>query len=164
MSQGNEQVADVMSKKLITVRLEDSVRTAYQIMQDRKIRHLPVCDDQGTVIGILSDRDLQRAMTPNSGEDPEFDEDFEAQDFMAWPVQTITPDVSIEAVALKMLNEKMSALLVVGSGADHGPKGIITTDDLLKLLVKLLQNEPERLVLKLESILDDIGFSSAHWA
>jgi len=159
---------EIMSKKLVTVRLDDSVRKAYQIMQDRKIRHLPVSDGTGEIIGILSDRDLQRAMTPKTEisrdfeEAVEFDESFLVKDFMTWPVRTVSRGVLVEEVARRMLQEKVSAFLVMDPG--HVASGIITTDDLLKLLIKLLQREPDRLRISLDSLMTDFGFSAGHWA
>ena len=153
---------EIMSKKLVTVRLDDSVRTAYQIMQDRRIRHLPVSDGRGEIVGILSDRDLQRAMTPKAelcrdfDDAVEFSESFLVKDFMTWPVRAVSKDVLIEEVARRMLREKVSAFLVMDHG--HIAAGIVTTDDLLKLLIQLLQKEPHRLQMSLGSVLTEFGF------
>ncbi len=148
--------AEVMSKRLVTVRWDDSVRKAYQLMQDRQIRHLPVCDVKGEVIGILSDRDLQRAMKPNVEivrdfeEGVEFEESHLAKDFMTWPVRAIDGEVPVVDVAQRMLSEKVSAFIVV----EHKQAvGIVTTDDLLKLLVRLLQKEPSQLRMSLATAL-----------
>lgn len=155
-------VREIMSKKLVTVSFDDSVRKAYQIMQDLKFRHLPVVDDKGMVVGILSDRDLQRAMTPTADisrsfdDEVEFNEEFLVKDFMTWPVRAVSKDVTVEEVAQRMLKEKVSAFMVM----DHGGRsasGIVTTDDLLKLLVKLLQKDPERLGLSLGSIMSEFA-------
>jgi acetoin utilization protein AcuB len=158
MSQMDKTASQIMSKKLITVRYDDSVRKAYQLMQDKKIRHLPVSDERGAVIGILSDRDLQKAMRPQ--QDVEFDDALLVKDFMSWPVRTIAKSVSVEHVTTRMLNEKVSALLVVDHA--HGAAGIITTDDLLKLLLTLLQKEPGWLQMSLDSAIERFGFSSAN--
>lgn len=163
-----EQMAgQIMTKKLVKVRYDDSVRSAYQIMRERRIRHLPVSDELGELIGILSDRDLQRAMTPKAElsrgaeEEPEFDASFRVKDFMTWPVRSVSRDVTIEEVAQRMLNEKVSAFLVM----DHGrnASGILTTDDLLKVLIHLLQKEPGRLQMSLASVMDEFRFPSGSW-
>jgi len=163
-----EKIAgNIMSKKLIMVNYGDSVRKAYQIMQERKIRHLPVCDDGGAIIGILSDRDLQRAMTPTTAKENgmedgvEFNESFLAKDFMSWPVRSISKDVSVEDLAKRMLIEKVSAFLVT----DHNrvALGIVTTDDLIKLLIELLKKEPDHLKHSLNAIISEFGFNSRQW-
>jgi CBS-domain-containing membrane protein len=155
MSLGFEKMArDIMSKDLISVEAGDSLRKCYQLMKENGIRHLPVTHQHNEVVGILSDRDLQRAMvrvsdTPDllqSNLNPEesnyeFPEGAIAQDYMSWPVRTVAESQSLEATAEMMLQEKLSALLVkTSNGRIHG---IITTDDLLELLVALLRKTSE---------------------
>lgn len=158
--------SEIMTKKAVTVRWLESIRTAYQMMCERKIRHLPVVDESGTLIGILSDRDLHRAMLPQTeiaragswdqkGE-PEFDSESRVKDFMSWPVSTVSRNVSVQDVAAKMLKEKLSAVLVTDS--DHGRFGIITTDDLLKLLLTLLESEPSGVKRPLDSLIHELAF------
>jgi signal-transduction protein with cAMP-binding, CBS, and nucleotidyltransferase domain len=60
------------------------------------------------------------------------------EDFMSWPVQTVSELASVEEVAKKMIEQKVSAFVV--NGPNHYFKGIITTDDLLQYLVELLHN------------------------
>jgi len=57
-------VEEVMSTNPYAATVTSSVRQALQILNELDIRHLPVVDD-GTLIGIVSDRDL-RAFTPIS--------------------------------------------------------------------------------------------------
>ena len=86
-------VDQIMSRKLITVGMSDSMRKAYQMMQEHRIRHLPVLDAEGVIIGILSDRDTRRAMRPqkeplfSEGAIIEFDPKLSVQHFMSWPVK-----------------------------------------------------------------------------
>jgi len=154
-----ENVKEIMTKKLITVNLADSVRKAYQIMQDNRIRHLPVVDQCENIVGILSDRDLQRAMKPKKGvsfsdeSTIEFDPKFNAEDFMSWPVKTVSQDTTIYEVTRTMLKEKMSAIVVLGEHCR--PRGIVTTDDLLRFLLSLLEKDPPNLRLKLNAIFED---------
>src|SRR5262245_54909438 len=56
-------VADLMSRKLYTVAPQDSVETAVRQLRQRGVRHLLVVS-KGRLVGILSDRDLKRAMDP----------------------------------------------------------------------------------------------------
>ncbi len=151
--------SDIMSGKLVTIPHNSTLDEAYGKMRDKKIRHLPVVDDAGRIVGILSDRDLQRAMIPVAGKvefdeiDFKFDSKFKTQDFMSWPAKTVSESTSVRDVALMMLNEKVSAYLVMGQ--DHNPIGIVTTDDMLKLLISLLDKDPSRLRLTMGSMFDD---------
>jgi CBS domain-containing protein len=51
------RVSEVMTKDLITVGPQTSLREAAKVMADRWIRHLPVMDG-GKVVGVVSQRDL----------------------------------------------------------------------------------------------------------
>lgn len=56
-SMQDTHVSEVMSKDLVTVGPGTSLREAAKVMTDRWIRHLPVVDS-GTLVGIISQRDL----------------------------------------------------------------------------------------------------------
>lgn len=57
-----QTVGEVMSRDPITISPDKSLRDAAQMMHDRDVRRLPVLDDQGQVIGILTRGDIVRAM------------------------------------------------------------------------------------------------------
>ena len=57
------KVAKLMTRKLFTVSPEDTVDTAVQYLRQRGVRHLLVLD-QAELVGILSDRDIKRALQP----------------------------------------------------------------------------------------------------
>lgn len=165
----HEHARDIMTKKLITIGLHEGLLVAYQMMRECGIRHLPVVDSVGDVVGIISDRDLQRAMTPQidpqrvvEEESVEFNPKYQVKDFMTWPVRAISEEVLVEEVAERMLREKVSAMLVMSS--TQRPRGIVTTDDLLKLLVHLLKKEPGGAKMSLGSLLSSTYFSSGQWA
>jgi CBS domain-containing protein len=54
------RVGDAMARQLLACRPEDSLKEAEQAMRDARIRRLPVLDDQGALLGILSLADLAR--------------------------------------------------------------------------------------------------------
>lgn len=55
------RVADIMSAKLITVRNDDSLVRALQICMTKSIRHLPVVNGAGNLVGVITQTDLVRA-------------------------------------------------------------------------------------------------------
>ena len=58
---------DIMTAKPITVKPTDSVEQAAMLMLDNKISGLPVVDDQGCLVGILSDRDVFKTLVNITG-------------------------------------------------------------------------------------------------
>lgn len=152
-----------MSTKLVTINFNENMDTAYRRMKKRQLRHLPVCDDSGEVVGMLSDRDVQRAMIsevthespgPASSESIAFDPAARVRDYMGWPVLTVEQNSDVRLVAERILQEKVSALLVKDGPATVG---IVTTDDLMKVLIDLLGDPKTPARWTLKGILDDAG-------
>jgi CBS domain-containing protein len=56
------QVRDVMTATPMTIDPEAPVETAVAVMRERGLRHLPVVNAEGRLIGIVTDRDLRNAM------------------------------------------------------------------------------------------------------
>lgn len=52
------RVGEVMTKNPVTIRTEDALTKAVLILAERKIRHLPVVDEEGRVRGVISARDI----------------------------------------------------------------------------------------------------------
>jgi CBS domain-containing protein len=59
------RVDEIMTRDVYTVRGEEGVEACMQIMMDKSIRHLPVVTDGGTVVGIISIRDLVEKVIEN---------------------------------------------------------------------------------------------------
>jgi CBS domain-containing protein len=51
-------VEEVMTRDLITVRPGTSAETALELMQRRDLRHLPICSEEGRVVGLVGLSDL----------------------------------------------------------------------------------------------------------
>jgi len=63
-------IGSVMTPFPHVVQIDDSLRLARTLMVEHSIRHLPVKDGD-TLVGVLTDRDLKRALDPNVGLPPE---------------------------------------------------------------------------------------------
>jgi CBS domain-containing protein len=67
-----QTVAEVMSDRpVVTIGPAASLREAAQLMHDKQVRRLPVLDEQGALIGILTRGDIVREMARNYGATPE---------------------------------------------------------------------------------------------
>jgi len=55
----SDRVGDRMSRPALTIREDAAAREAWSVMRSRKIRHLPVLDGDGRLVGIVTDRDLR---------------------------------------------------------------------------------------------------------
>ena len=131
------QVSERMTPHPVTVKPSDSINDAITKMQKGHFRHLPVVDDRGKLLGMLSDRDI-RLIRPSlafvSHEDAALQLWSTAvrQAAMFDPV-TIPLDASIEQAAELMLRWEIGGLPVVNEGGVL--VGMITYTDLLRELV-----------------------------
>jgi len=50
------RVGDVMTRNVVCCRPETDIDEASRIMRDRRVRHLPVADDRGQILGMISNR------------------------------------------------------------------------------------------------------------
>lgn len=127
-----------ISKSMTSIRWDYPMEKAWLLMEERNIRHLPIRGDDGALVGILSDRDIKRAMNPNTNT---FNANAIAAEYMSQPVITVEKNTAISKVAKIMIEGKISSLLVT-EGSDI--VGIVTSEDLLRLLWTMLQESEEK--------------------
>jgi len=115
------------------------------LLRSGRIRHIPIIDD-GQLVGILSDRDIQRCtpsmLTRVSAE--EYNAIFEntpVSRVMTREPQHVSPDTPLHTVAELLRAHKLGCLPVVENGK---VVGIITKDDMLAALVRLLDEVPAK--------------------
>jgi acetoin utilization protein AcuB len=132
-------VQDVMQTKLYTVTPETTLPEALRLTAQRGVRHLLVLDGD-RLVGILSDRDLKRAM-PSPATSLEVHElnylleRLQVRELMTKAVITIGPTFPIEEAARLMVLEKIGALPVTDG---ERLVGIVTETDVLRLFVQAL--------------------------
>jgi CBS domain-containing protein len=131
----NYDAGEMMTSRLVSIRWEDSMENAQQLMDKHRIRHLPVRDARGGIAGIISDRDVMRAMNPQS---PGFTPNAKVSEYMSWPVVTVDKSTPVKQLAEGMVDEKISAFLVAEK---NEVVGIVTAEDLLRLLATILADE-----------------------
>ncbi|MBS1962299.1 MAG: CBS domain-containing protein [Bdellovibrionales bacterium] len=150
-----------MSPDLITIGWNEPVERAFHRMRAKRIRHLPVLDEAGAIVGILSDRDVQRAMIssierpssqPLGDETIEFDPESRVRDYMTWPAKSVDRNCDLKEVTERMIAEKVSSFLITRGEATLG---ILTAEDLLKLLARLLADPKTPKNWTLAGLLDE---------
>ena len=132
-------VRDVMTANPMTMSPEDTLMDALQTMRLRKIRRIPVLS-AGKLIGLLTEGDLKRAepstLTDTQEEFTAVMESTPVSRIMIENLLTTTPDTPLLDAARTLQEKKYGALPVM-----EGEKlvGILTDNDLLKALVKVLE-------------------------
>jgi len=121
-------VRSIISRKLIALKPDMTLRDASQILYKEGIRGAPVLSDDGRTLGILTTADIIKAF---------FEGNFEAKvsDYMKTNVITINDDDDILTAIRKMLIYNVGRLLVL----ERNQKviGIVTRTDILKTIAGL---------------------------
>jgi CBS domain-containing protein len=125
-------VSDLMSTSLITINVGETLKEAHAEMQVGVVRHLPVVDDHRRIVGILSDRDILRALATKKAQ--------RVGDFMTREVVTILPDAPAHQAATMMLDLKISSLPVVDE--TQTLVGLITQTDYVEVAHRALVGLP----------------------
>ncbi len=124
-------VEQFMSTDLFTVRPEDVVDLAASLMNWKHVRHVPVEDSQGNLVGVISHRELLELLVTSKPENETV-----IRDVMKKNPITVTPETS-SLEALKIMREKnIGCLPVIKNGK---LVGMITAYDFLAVSTKLLE-------------------------
>jgi CBS domain-containing protein len=135
-SRGDQTVAELMSTDLFTVRPDDLVDLAASVMNWRHIRHVPVEDDDGHLVGLISHRDLLRLLA--QGWRARTGQPITVQEIMKREIVTIAPETSIfEALSLMRLC-RVGCLPVVENAR---LVGIVTAYDFLSLSAEIIEGQ-----------------------
>ncbi len=114
-------VADIMTTDLFTLRPDDVIDLASSVMEWKHIRHIPVENDNGELLGVLTARDLLRVNTAAASAGA-------VNELMHTDLQRIDPATPLPEALELMLDADLGCLLVVASGK---LLGIVTERDLL---------------------------------
>lgn len=131
------KVDRIMTTHIVTVGMDDTLREVAALFEAHRFHHLLVVD-AGRLVGILSDRDLLRHISPFVGKLSEREQDLatlrkHAHQIMSRDLVTVSAGDSLQQAADLMLSRRISCLPVLD---DRGyAVGIVTIHDLLRALV-----------------------------
>ncbi len=129
---GPTEVADVMVAKVVTLSTHHGFDDAVRLMKDRHFRHCIVIDMQGKLCGVISDRDILRAMASNRHSRSK-----SLDQIMTRNPVTVMRHTSILDAVSKIISKKINCLPVVED--DGAVCGIVTSTDLLKSYQQVLE-------------------------
>jgi acetoin utilization protein AcuB len=126
-------VADLMTSKPKTIQVDTPLRDVVETMKIEGIRQLPVLDEDGRLVGIISDRDVRLAMNSpfvlhERWQDEALLDTATAESCMTPNPLTVSPDTPAAQVAKMLATYKFGALPVVDDGE---LVGIISVTDFL---------------------------------
>ncbi len=136
-------VKDRMPSDLVTITPATSFPEAFRIMRERRIRHLPVVDKSGKLIGIVTQTDLLHASPSAATTLSVFEMSYllanlHVKEVMSSPVITVSEDAPLEEAARLMVERKIGCLPVMRDGELIG---MITETDIFETFVEVLGGE-----------------------
>lgn len=106
------RVRDLMSKSVVTIAPEESAALAARLLSRHELGSLPVCAADGTLVGIVTDRDIVTRCVA-AGEEPGR---VPVRDIMSPAPSVITPETPISDAARLMAQRQVRRLPVVEQG------------------------------------------------
>ncbi|RMF86117.1 MAG: CBS domain-containing protein [Nitrospirae bacterium] len=134
--------ADLMTPDPYVVGEDARLVAALDILREHDIRQLPVVDENGRLVGIITDRDLRQAMSPHWNTEEETGRDIldayeTVGEVMVGEPVTVMPDDGFEEVLDLLLSTKVGGLPVVN--LENEPVGIVTYLDVLAAVQESLE-------------------------
>ncbi|MCA9250400.1 MAG: CBS domain-containing protein [Phycisphaerae bacterium] len=124
-------VADYMTSDPVVIAETDLLSRAEEVARAKSVHQLPVLDESGRLVGIITDRDIRSAI----GYDRTLREKLQVQEVMTQEPITVKPDDTLSHVLKQFCEHRFGAMPVVQS---NQLVGIITRHDLLMAMSTML--------------------------
>lgn len=133
-------VGRIMRKQLVTVPPDTTLRKAKDIIEEKRINHLLVVQEDGTLVGIVSDRDVKQSWASPATALSVHELNYllnqlTVENIMAKKIITISPGTTIERAAMIMQDNRINSLPVIES---EKLVGIITSTDVMGVLLRAI--------------------------
>lgn len=127
------RVADIMQTNLKAIGPAERIGEAISALAEHHVSGLPVVDDAGRLVGVLSNSDVLQALAehPDPEERERIFEQTEVRELMTPRPQTVTPEASVKDAAQRMLYLEVHRLFVEREGR---LAGVISTTDLVRAM------------------------------
>jgi acetoin utilization protein AcuB len=144
-------VRQIMHTPVVTINPEALAADAAELMESKTLRRLPVVDEHGHLVGIVTDADVREAEAAESifsNLEPGIEEEWLAvSDIMTRDVITIEPDATVGQLVMLMIEHKIGGVPVVQPGASSRQLallGIVTETDIFQMLADAWRQEEAR--------------------
>jgi acetoin utilization protein AcuB len=118
-----------------TIEANQPIVAARRIMREYGVRHLPVVDERGRLVGVVSERDIHVAQATSADR-------VSVEEIMTAKPYAVAPNVLLQQVVRNMAAKKLGSAVVV----EHGRVlGVFTTTDALDVLADALEGKLVRL-------------------
>ena len=131
-------IGEIMTSNAKTIGLRDSLLAASKILKEGGFNHLPVVNENGSLVGIVTDRDLKKASASDATTLEVHEllyllDKLQVGQVMTSNPITISPEDSVQSAAKLLVEHKIGCLPVIMDGTIGG---IVTKMDLLNIIAR----------------------------
>lgn len=132
------KVSDIMSRQLVTVELDDKLATVKEIFDNARFHHLLVVEG-GKLFGVISDRDLFKAISPNIGTGRTTTQDLTTLNKRVHQIVTrkpitLLPTASVAQAVAVFNDNRISCIPIVDE--NNVAVGILSWRDIFKMILR----------------------------
>ena len=137
------KLKDLMSKNVIALNEDEPFSRVEEVFREKNIRHLPIINGKGKLVGIVTQRDLYRVQSPRIDEDGNWFYDKEALNThilkvaMTKDPKTLGSENTVADALLLMVDKKYGSIPIVEKNGELC--GIITQIDILKMAAAIVR-------------------------
>lgn len=139
MQSSELRVEEIMTTDLITVAPEEPIELVAHLMDWKHVRHVPVEDREGQLVGLVSSFEMFHHFACRLGEPERFPQ--AAADIMQRRPSAVAPETTVLEAISVMRRDQVDALAVVKEGK---LVGIVTEHDFLNLAARLIEQGVRR--------------------
>ncbi len=134
-------VKDIMTSDVLTVREDQSMLEARELLRGKNLISLPVTDDMKRIRGIITLDDIGKASPSDSSTLSRYEANYllgrlKVKDVMRRTVVTVEADDTIEFVAYKLYKYRVNALPVVNQ--ENKLCGIVSRSDIFRSIIEMM--------------------------
>ena len=130
-------VKKLVERECFSLKENDSLLSAVKAMKQYNVGAMPVLDQNSTVVGIISERDIARHITKE-----DFRADMHVKDLMTKDVITCDTNVSVSELMETMTNKKIRHMLVMDK---LNLLGVVSIGDVVSHIIEQYKEENENL-------------------
>jgi len=132
------ELETIMTTDLVTIGVDSNLDAASEIMRERRIRHLPVVDSEGRIVGLITTTNVLAATDSNLRDDESRlpPKEIPVNEVMVTDVITVDEHAGIRQAAIFLEKHRIGCLPVVTDGE---LRGIVTDTDFVGVAINLLE-------------------------
>ncbi len=119
---------DVMSTKVISVRPDTTALDLAQILYEKRISGVPVVDEKGVLVGVVSERDLLNLIFSGNANSTKVSE------IMTKNPISFTPETELDKISLAISERGFRRVIIVDN--ENKVVGIVSRHDIIKIILE----------------------------